>query len=192
MKGYTSRGMWCSDFQYGFRFSRSNVNLLTVASDRSARAFNMYGAIRFVAFDGVSKAFDKVCHAALLYKRKSSEFWVRCLVLFFHFLVIDGFQWFWFGSIGKNIKFMLGVSPFLVLHFSCFILMIFLMMMSLMLLSMVMILLLTRTVIGPLIKGNRMSWYLNFDMAYEILWSEEAARLFHSWKISTCLIGSFE
>ena len=86
MKGYTPRGMWCSDFQYGFRFSRSNVNLLTVASDRSARAFNMYGAIRFVAFDGVSKAFDKVCHAALLYKRKSSEFWVRCLGLIFSFL----------------------------------------------------------------------------------------------------------
>ena len=52
-------------------------------------------------------------------------------------------------------------------------------MLSLILLSMVMILLLTRTVIGPLVQGNRMSWYLNFDMAYEILWSEEVARLFH-------------
>ena len=29
-----------SDYQYGFRYSRSTANLLTVVSDRLARAFN--------------------------------------------------------------------------------------------------------------------------------------------------------
>ena len=33
-----------SDFQYGFRSSRSTANLLTVVSDRIARAFNKSGA----------------------------------------------------------------------------------------------------------------------------------------------------
>ena len=33
-----------SDFQYGFRSSRSTADLLTVVSDRIARAFNSSGA----------------------------------------------------------------------------------------------------------------------------------------------------
>ena len=33
-----------SDFQYGFRSSRSTADLLTVVSDRIVRAFNRYGA----------------------------------------------------------------------------------------------------------------------------------------------------
>ena len=33
-----------SDFQYSFRSSRSTVDLLTVVSDRTARAFNRSGA----------------------------------------------------------------------------------------------------------------------------------------------------
>ena len=48
-----------SDFQYGFRFSRSTADLFTVASDRIARAFNRSGATRAVALD-ISKAFDRV------------------------------------------------------------------------------------------------------------------------------------
>ena len=46
-------------FQYGFRSSRSTANLLTVVSDRIARAFNRSGATRAVALD-VCKAFDRV------------------------------------------------------------------------------------------------------------------------------------
>ena len=38
-----------SDFQYGFRSSRSTADLLTVVSDRIARAFNRSGAARTVA-----------------------------------------------------------------------------------------------------------------------------------------------
>ena len=59
-----------SDFQYGFRSSRSTDDLLTVVSDRIARAFNRSGATRAVALD-ISKAFDRVWHAGLLHKLKS-------------------------------------------------------------------------------------------------------------------------
>ena len=59
-----------SDFQYGFRSSRSTADLQTVVSDRIARAFNnRSGSTRAVALD-ISKAFDKVCHAGLLHKLK--------------------------------------------------------------------------------------------------------------------------
>ena len=59
-----------SDFQYGFRSSRSTADLLTVVSDRIAKAFNRSGATRAVALD-ISKAFDRVWHAGLLHKLKS-------------------------------------------------------------------------------------------------------------------------
>ena len=48
-----------SDFQYGFRTSRSTADLLTVASDRIASSFNRSGATRAVALD-ISKVFDRV------------------------------------------------------------------------------------------------------------------------------------
>ena len=57
-----------SDFQYGFRSSRSTADLPTVVPDRIARAFNRSGAT--LALD-ISKAFDRVWHAGLLHKLKS-------------------------------------------------------------------------------------------------------------------------
>ena len=75
-----------SDFQYGFRSSRSTADLLTVVSDRIARAFNRSGATQAVALD-ISKAFDRVWHAGLLHKLM--EFQVRYLALFLLFSVID-------------------------------------------------------------------------------------------------------
>ena len=48
-----------SDSQYGFMASQSTADLLTVASDRIARAFNRSGATRAVALD-ISKALDRV------------------------------------------------------------------------------------------------------------------------------------
>ena len=59
-----------SDLQYGFRSSQSTADLLTVVSDRIARAFNRSGATRAVALD-ISKAFDRVWHAGLLHKLNS-------------------------------------------------------------------------------------------------------------------------
>ena len=56
-----------SDFQYGFRSSRSTADLLTFVSDRIFRDFKRSGATRAVTLD-ISKAFDRVWHADLLHK----------------------------------------------------------------------------------------------------------------------------
>ena len=50
--------------------SQSTANLLTVVSDRIAKAFSRSGATRAVTLD-ISKAFDRVSHAGLLRKLKS-------------------------------------------------------------------------------------------------------------------------
>ena len=49
------------------------------------------------------------------------QFQVRYLALFCLLSVIDGFGWFWMGSLHKNIYLMLEFpkASFLVLHFSC-------------------------------------------------------------------------
>ena len=47
------------DFQYGCRSSRTTADLLTVLSDRIARAFNRFEATRTVVLD-ISKVFDRV------------------------------------------------------------------------------------------------------------------------------------
>ena len=59
-----------SDFQYGFRSSRSTADLLTVVFDRIAKTFKGSGATRTVALD-ISKTLGRVWHAGLLYKLKS-------------------------------------------------------------------------------------------------------------------------
>ena len=58
-----------SEFQYGFRSSRSTADLLTGACDRIARAFNSFMATQAVPLD-ISKAFDRVWYAGLLHKLK--------------------------------------------------------------------------------------------------------------------------
>ena len=59
-----------SDFQYGFRSSRSTADILTVICDRIARAFNRFRPTRAVAFH-IPKSFYRVCHDGLLLKLKS-------------------------------------------------------------------------------------------------------------------------
>ena len=159
-----------SDFQYAFRSSRSTADLLTVISDRIARAFKRSGANQAVAVD-ISKAFDRVWHAGLLHKLK--EFQVIYLALFLLFLVIDDFEWFWMESLHKNIQLILEYlrAPFLVLHFSYYTLMTFLMMLSVMLPSMLMILLSILCVIGHLICSNSLNWLLNLNLIYETQWT---------------------
>ena len=92
-----------SDFQYGFRSSRSTADLLTVVSDRIARAFNRSRATRAVALD-ISKAFNRVWQAGLLQKLSLTEFQFRCLALFLFFSVIGGLGWFWMENLQKNIQ----------------------------------------------------------------------------------------
>ena len=48
-----------SDFQYGFKSSRSNADLLTVVSDRIGSAFNKFCTTRALTLV-ISKACDKV------------------------------------------------------------------------------------------------------------------------------------
>ena len=66
-----------SDFQYGFRSSRSTADLLTVVSDRIARAFNRSGATHAELLD-ISNAFDRVWNTGLLHKLKS--FGISCQI----------------------------------------------------------------------------------------------------------------
>ena len=130
-------------------------------SDRIARALNRSGATRPVALD-ISKAFDRVRHAALLHKLKSYGVSGQIFDLISSFLsnrrlrvVLDG------KSLHKNIQLML------VLHFSCCILMTFLMMSSVILLSMLMILFSILSVIRHLICGNNLNWLLNLNLIFE-------------------------
>ena len=58
------------DFQYRFRVSRSTADLLTVLSDRVARAFHRSRTAQAVGRD-ISEAFGRIWHAVLLHKRKS-------------------------------------------------------------------------------------------------------------------------
>ena len=142
------------DFQYGYRSSRSTADLLTVVSDRIARAFNRSGATRAVALD-IFKAFDRVWHAGLLHKLKSYGI-SGIFMEFFLFSVIGGFGLFWMGNLHKNIQLMLLFLKglFLVLHVSYYTLMTFLRMLSVILLSMLMILLSTINAIRHLICSN--------------------------------------
>ena len=69
------------------------------------------------------------------------ECWVRYLALFRFVSVIDGFEWFWMGSLIKSIQLILEFLkvPILVLHVFCYTLMTFLMMLFVILLSMLML-----------------------------------------------------
>ena len=59
-----------SDFQYGFRSTRSTADLLAVVSDRIAKTFDRSGDTPAVALD-ISKAFDIVWDAGPLHKLRS-------------------------------------------------------------------------------------------------------------------------
>ena len=94
---------------------------------------------------------------------------------FFFFSVIDCFGWLCMESLHKKIQLMFLrypiKAPFLVLHFSCYKLMIFLIMLSVILLSMLMILLSILSVIRHLICGNNLNWLLNLNLIYNTLWT---------------------
>ena len=182
-----------SDFQYGFRSCRSIADLLTVVSDRIARAFNRSGATRAVALD-ISKAFDRVWHAGLHHKRKSYGVSGQIFGLISSCSVIDKFEWFWMESLHKNIQLMREFlkAPFLVVHFSYYTLMTFLMMLSVILQSMLMILLSILSAIRHLICGNNLNWLLNLNLIDETEWTGVRSGLFISMlgKLSWfCLTG---
>ena len=92
-----------SDFQYGFTSSQSTADLLTVVSDRIARAFNRSGATRAVALD-ISKTFGMLVYFT---NSRVMESQVRYLAVFLLFLVIDAFEQFWMESLRKSIQLMM-------------------------------------------------------------------------------------
>ena len=110
-----------SDFQYSFRSSQSTADLLTVVSDRIARAFNRSGATRAAALD-ILKAFDRVWHAGFLHKHKSYGISGQMFGMISYFLGNRQLRvvLVWMASLHKNIQLMLEFlkGPFLVLHFS--------------------------------------------------------------------------
>ena len=112
----------------------------------------------------ICKAFDRVWHAGLIHNFKSYGISGQIFGLIL-FLVIDRFQWFLIENLHKNIQLMLDFlkSPFLLLHFSCYTLMIFLTMLSLILLSLLMALLFILSVTRHLIYGNNLNWLLNLN-----------------------------
>ena len=144
-----------SDFQYGFRSSRSTADLLTVVSDTIAKAFNRSGATRAVALD-ISKTFDRFWHAGFLHKLKSYGISGQIFDLISYFLSNRRLQVVLDGKSSQEYPVNAGVPQglFLVLHFSYYTLMTFLMMLSIILLSLLMILLSTLNVIRHLISGN--------------------------------------
>ena len=167
-----------SDFQYGFKSSRSTADLLTVASDRIARSFNRSGTTRAVALD-ISKAFDRVWHPGLCHKLTSygisgqvfgltpsflSNRWLR--------MVLDGKS---SQEYPVNMEFL--KAPFEVLHCAYCTLMTFLMMLSVILLSKLMMRLSTQSVIRHLICGNNQNWLLNLNLIYETLWTDAGSGL---------------
>ena len=161
-----------SDFQYGFRSSRSTADLLTVVSDRIARALTGLGLLELwhLIYPRLLIGFGMLVFFTNL---SLMEFQVRYSALLLLFSVIDDFGWFWMESLHKNIQLMREFlkAPFLVLHFSYYTLMTFLMMLYVILLSMLMILLSILVVIGLLICGNNFNWLLNLNLIYETRWS---------------------
>ena len=110
---------------------------------------------------------------AYLTELRLGEFPVRYLALFLLLSTVNGFEYFWMESLHRSFLLVLEFfkGPFLVLHFSCYILMPFLMMLSLVLVSMLMILLSIQGVIRYLICGSSLSWLLNLNLIYRAWWT---------------------
>ena len=136
------------------------------------RAFNRSEPTRTVALD-ISKAFDRVWHAGLLYKFKSYVISCHIIGLICSFLGNRWFRMVLDGKSSQEYPVNAGVikAPFLLLHFSYYTLMTFLMMFSVLLLSMLMILLSILIVIRHLICGDNLNWLLNLNLIYETLWT---------------------
>ena len=148
--------------------------LLIVASDRIARAFNRSGATQTVALD-ISKAFDRVWHADLLHKLRSYGISGQIFDLV-SFLSNSRLQVVLDGKSSQEYPVNAGGS-FLVVHFSYHTLMIFLIMLSVILLSTLMILFSTLSVIRHLICGNNWNWLLNLNLIYKTLWTRAGSGL---------------
>ena len=80
-----------SDFQYGFRSSRSTVDLVKVVSDRTTRAFNRSGATRAVKLEIYPRLSTEFGMLVFFTNLSLTKFQVRYLTLFLLFSLIDSF-----------------------------------------------------------------------------------------------------
>ena len=108
------------DFQYGFRSSQSTADLLTVVSDRIARAFNRSGATRAVAL--VSRAFNRVLLASLPHKLKSYGISGHIFGIISFFLSSRLLQVVLDGKSSQECPINAGVPPGSILCAACFLL----------------------------------------------------------------------
>ena len=93
-------------------------------------------------------------------------------------------------SLEKIIQLMLEFlkDPFLILHFSYYLLVTFLTMLSVILVSMLMILLSILSVIRRLICGSNLNWLLNLNLIYETLdWGKKSIVDFNAGKTELVL-----
>ena len=139
---HPEKGGLFSDFQYGFRPSRSTADLQRVVSGRLATALIALGLLELLHLT-YARLWTGCDMLVFFTNFGLVEFRVRYLALCRLFSVIAGFEWFWMGSPHRNIPLMLEFleAPFLVMHFFCNTLMTFLMKLNVILLSMRMILL---------------------------------------------------
>ena len=165
--------MWLfSDFQYGFRYSRSTADLFTVVSDTNARAFNRSGATGAVALD-VFKAFDRIWHADIFHRLKSYGISGQIFDLISSFLSNRRLRVVLDGKSSQEYSVIADVpqgsifGPTLFYYTSVT----FLMMLSVILLSMMMMLLSILSMIRHLIYGSNWNWLLNLNLIYETLWT---------------------
>ena len=131
------------------------LQILTIVSDRIARAFDRSGANWAIAHD-ISKAFDKIWHAGLTHKLNSYGISAQVFGIIYFFLSNRQLRRILDGSLHKNIQLMLEFlkAPFLDPHFSYYTLMNFLVMLPVILLSNMMKLLSALSEIRHLISGN--------------------------------------
>ena len=160
-----------SDFQYGFRSSQSTAVLLTVISDRIARALNRSGATRAVALD-IFKAFDRVWHAGLLRKLKSYGISGQIFGLISSYLSNRQLQVVLDGKTSHEYPINAGVPQGSILGPTLLLLYINDLPEDVICdIAMLMILVSILSVIEHLICGNNLNWLLNLNLIYETLWT---------------------
>ena len=155
---------------YGFRSSGSTADLLTVVSDRIARAFNRSEATRAVALD-ISKTFDRVWQAGLLHKLKSYGQLDQIFGLMSSFLSNRRLRVVLYGKSSQEYPANVGVPQGSIFGPTIFLLYFpaFLTILSVILLSMLMILLFIVSATRHQICGNNLNWLLNLNLIYETL-----------------------